>query len=178
MRGIPAEATGRRTRIAIRIQGRSDRGATLVEMLVAIFILAIAVNALAYVTFDAITESAAAPSRAQCSLLAQDRMEGMLAHRNDLDGWEAKVKEQCEYDAETKRYRFADVKYAAYEWTYEFSEVEEYPGMRRAVITCWWQHPAYARQLAKCELETLLVESAAPRPDLFIVQAFRQEGSD
>ncbi len=147
-------------------------------MLVAIFILAIAINALAFVTFDSIAESAAAPARAQCSLLAQDRMEWMIANRNDLDGWEAKVKEQCEFDPETKRYRFADKKHAAYEWTYAFSEVEGYPGMQRVVITCWWQHPAYARQLAKCELETLLVESAAPGPDLFIVQAFRQEGGN
>jgi Tfp pilus assembly protein PilV len=73
----------------------SRRGISLVETLVAFAIIAVAMTVLGQLTFWALNESSFSRHRAEATLLAQERMEDLLAHRADLAAWETATKARC-----------------------------------------------------------------------------------
>ena len=101
--GTPRRDIARGRRIGPPV---SRRGISLIETLVAFAILAVAMTVLAQLMSWAMHESVFSRRRAQATLLAQERMEDLLAHRADLAAWEAATKKDFVFDRKTEKYCF------------------------------------------------------------------------
>jgi type II secretory pathway pseudopilin PulG len=123
-----------------RIRPRvSRRGISLIETLVAFAILAIAMSVLGQLISWAMHESAFSRRRAQATLLAQERMEDLLAHRDDLAGWEAAMKAAYTFDPKLEGYFFNDPKLGSFRWNWLIEDMKDHPGLKKVRVQLRWQ---------------------------------------
>lgn len=134
----------------------SGRAFTLLEVLVALAILGIALFVMGKVLSQGVNESIMTRRRAQGVLLAQAKMEEVLAHRDDLTGWLSWADKTYPVDPETARRLFLDPKAARYRWTCDISDVADQPGMKEIVVRCYWPRRG-VEPWATCEFRTLLL---------------------
>lgn len=132
------------------------RGVTLVETLVAFALLAVVLNVLIVLMVQALDESAMARRRAQGILLAQERMEDILAHRADLSAWEAEARRAFALDPETDLYRFNRAGLDFFRWGWEIQTVEGRPRMRRILVRASWQRRRQKASWSTYRLQSLL----------------------
>ena len=135
------------------------RGFTLLETLAAIAILAVILSILAQISFQALSESVMTRRRAQGVLLAQGKMEEVLASREDLDGWLKQAAKAYPLDPEIDTRRFAEPANGMFRWSCEILDVQNNPGMKEIVVRTYWMRRDQVKW-SKCELRTLLF---APR---------------
>ena len=136
---------------------RSRRGASLVETVAAIGILTVAMTVLGQFMLEAIRGSAVATLRMQAVLLAQEKMEDIIAHRADLTAWEERALEENPIDVEAKGRRFAEPGREDYRWEWDIADSENPPGMKRITVRTYWEDPHGSHPWVKSELSTLLV---------------------
>ncbi len=143
----------------------SRRGISLIETLVAMAIIAVATTVLGQLMSWAMHESAFARRRAEATLLSQERMEDLLAHRADLAAWEAAAKKRFEFDTKTEGYRFDEPgqprpELDSFRWAWTIEEMKEHPGMRKIGIELRWLRTGMEGAGGKRNLWTLLVVPA------------------
>jgi len=143
----------------------SRRGISLVETLVAFAILAVAMTVLAQLMSWAMHESAFSRRRAEATLLAQSRMEDLLAHRSDLAAWEAAAKKSFVYDRKTELYGFDELDHprpelAAFRWTWRIEDMKDHPGLKKIGVQLRWLRSGVEGAGGKRELWTTLVVPA------------------
>jgi len=129
------------------------------EMLAAIAILAVTLSILAQISFQALNESVMTRRRAQGGLLAQGKMEEILANRGDLDGWLKQAAKDYPLDPEIDARRFPETENQMFRWSCEILDVANSPGMKEIVVRTYWSRRDQAKW-SKCELRTLVF---APR---------------
>jgi len=143
----------------------SRRGISLVETLVAFAILAVAMTVLAQLMSWAMHESAFSRRRAEATLLAQERMEDLLAHRSDLAAWEAATKKEFVFDQKTEAYGFDEPgrphpELAAFRWTWLIEDMKDHPGLKKIGVQLRWLRSGVEGAGGKRELWTTLVVPA------------------
>ena len=121
----------------------SRRGISLIETLVAFAIVAVAMTVLAQLMSWAMHESAFSRRRAEATLLAQERMEDLLAHRADLAAWEAAAKKAFEFDPKTEAYCFDEPGHPrpeldAFRWTWLIEDMKDHPGLKKISVQLRW----------------------------------------
>ena len=107
--------------------------------------------------FEAIHGSVVAARRVQCVLLAQERMESIIANRANLAAWEERALRENPIDGEAKGRRFAEAGFEVYRWEWDFADPENRPGMKQVTVRTYWENPQGTQPWVKCELSTLLV---------------------
>ncbi len=143
----------------------SRRGISLIETLVAFAILAVALTVLAQLMSWAMHESAFSRRRAQATLLAQERMEDLLAHRADLAAWEAAAKKEFEFDKKTETYYFDEPGHPhpelnAFRWTWLIEDMKDHPGLKKISVQLRWLRSGVEGAGGKRELWTTLAVPA------------------
>lgn len=122
------------------------RGSTLVEVLAASAVLAVAMGFLAQFVVQGVVESSAAQMRARAVLMAQARMEELRANRADLQGWEDRMRRQCEFDADAELYHLPGGGHGNYRWEWAIEPAgEDNAGLRRATVRVRWRLPRPGR---------------------------------
>jgi type II secretory pathway pseudopilin PulG len=128
----------------------SRRGISLVETLVAFTILAVAMSVLGQLISWAMHESAFSRRRAQATLLAQERLEDLLAHRDDLAAWEAATKKSFTFDMKTEGYLFDEhdlshpelnrsrPELGSFRWTWLIEDMKDHPGLKKVRVQLRW----------------------------------------
>ncbi len=134
----------------------SLRGATLIEVVVALGLIVVALTIVGQLIFTAINESVMARRRAQGALLAQEMMEETIAHRNDLPAWEKKVDHEFARDKESSYYRFKQKELSPFRWWFDYRRVEGHDGVRKVIVKVYWRRPYGKTFTSNCELQTLL----------------------
>jgi len=132
----------------------SLRGVSLLETLVAFTLVAIGIGVLAQLTFWALNESILSRRRAEAALLAQERMEDLVAHRNDLAAWEAAAKSGFETDPVLKGnndqtlYRFDQIQpkqkrpeLQAFRWAWQIADMDGHPGTKKILVQLYVLRP-------------------------------------
>jgi Tfp pilus assembly protein PilE len=71
----------------VGIRRRRQSGASLIELIVALGILALALNILGQILVQSLSGSLTNRRRGQAILLAQQQLEEAIGHRSDLDAW-------------------------------------------------------------------------------------------
>lgn len=134
------------------------RGAALLEMLVSISILMTAAVILAQYVVMGIDESAMAQRRAMGYLLAQERLEDLLAHRADLDAYlkaaEALYPPDPEIPAVSLRH--FDPARKDFRWRWDVKDAPDLPGLKEVTVWVHWQQPQDRSFRPHCRLRTLL----------------------
>ena len=153
---------GRRIRSPV-----SRRGISLVETLVAFAIVAVAMTVLGQLMSWAMHESAFARRRAEATLLAQERMEDLLAHRADLAAWEAAAKKRFEFDTKTEGYSFDEPgqphpELASFRWTWLIEDMADHPGLKKIGVQLRWLRTGVEGAGGRRDLWTTLVVPAKP----------------
>jgi type II secretory pathway pseudopilin PulG len=141
------------------------RGAALIETLVAISILSVAMTLLTQLVVRGLEESASAQQRMKGVLLAQERMEEILAQRGELAGWEQKVDEEYERDPVSGMYRFAEPGRAAFRWRWRIQDASDHPGLTQVTVWVHWRLPQGENFRPHATLRTLLVPPGGPEPE-------------
>jgi len=150
-------------RILCLRSSRSSRGVGLIETVVAIGILAVAMSLLARILVGSLEQSQMARQAAQGILLAQERMEDVLAHSADLATWESGAKDQFPFDQEANLYRFQEPERAAYRWDWSIQGMEGQPGLSLVAVGVMWKRPHQEKFGSKCELQSIVaVPGQAP----------------
>ena len=156
--GIPRTSVmgSRRTRLPI-----SRRGISLIETLVAIALVAVATTVLGQLMSWAMHESAFSRRRAEATLLSQERMEDLLAHRADLAGWEAAAKKRFEFDTKTEGYRFDEPgqprpELGSFRWAWTIEDMKDHPGMKKVGVQLRWTRTGAEGSAGKRDLWTTL----------------------
>ena len=126
----------------------SVRGVSLIETLVAFTLVAIGISVLAQLTFWALNESILSRRRAEAALLAQERMEDLLAHRSDLAAWEAAAKSGFEFDRNLQLYRFDQIQpqqkrpeLAPFRWAWQIADMDGHPGTKKILVQLYVLRP-------------------------------------
>lgn len=172
MHGTARRGTGTPERPLVR--GRrirppvSRRGISLIETLVGFAILAVAMTVLGQLMFWAMHDSAFARRRAAATLLAQERMEDLLAHRADLAAWEAATKARFIYDRKTEAYRFDEAGHerpelSAFRWTWLIEDMKDHPGLKKIGVQLRWLRSGVEGAGGRRELWTTLVAPGKSR---------------
>lgn len=149
-----------------RRAAQKRRGTSLIEVLVSATILITATVILTQFALRSLDESALATRRAKAFLLAQDRMEEILAHRGDLDGFEIRARRDYVIDEEVTGvplYHFTERPgddYAAYRWRWQINPVEGNPALRDITVWAHWKQPRTADFRMNTQLRTYV---AVPR---------------
>ncbi len=160
--GTPRRDLARGRRIGPPV---SRRGISLIETLVAFAILAVALTVLAQLMSWAMHESAFSRRRAEATLLAQERMEDLLAHRADLAAWEAAAKKEFVFDRKTEKYCFDEPGHphpelAIFRWTWLIEDMKDHPGLKKISVQMYWLRSGVEGAGGKRELWTTLVVPA------------------
>ena len=136
----------------------SDEGAGLLEVIVAVAILLVSMTILAQLVLSGMDQSRMARDRARGALLAQERMEELLAHRDDLTGWQKRVEKAFPFDPEAQMYRFDRRGLGAFYWAWEIKPAENIEGLKEAVVRVHWHMPRRKVLTQKCALHTLVAD--------------------
>jgi type II secretory pathway pseudopilin PulG len=139
----------------------SRRGISLVETLVAFAIVAVAMSVLGQLVSWAMHQSAFSRRRAQATLLAQERMEDLLAHRDDLAAWEAATKKTFTFDPKMEAYLFDEPgrsrpELGSFRWTWLIEDMKDQPGMKKVRVQLQWLRTGVEGAGGKRELWTAL----------------------
>ena len=143
----------------------SRRGISLIETLVAFAIVAVAMTVLGQLTFWALNESSFSRRRAEATLLAQERMEDLLAHRADLAAWEAATKKQFQFDPKTEAYCFDEPgqprpELHSFRWTWLIEDMKDHPGLKKIGVQLRWVRTGLESAAGKRELWTTVAVSS------------------
>jgi hypothetical protein len=143
----------------------SRRGTTLIETLVAFAIVAVAMTVLGQLTFWALNESSFARRRAEATLLAQEQMEDLLAHRADLAAWEAAAKKRFQFDPKAEAYFFDETGHPhpelyAFRWTWRIEDMKGHPGLKEIGVQLRWMRTGAEGTGGRRELWTTLAVPA------------------
>ena len=114
----------------------SRRGISLIETLVALAIIAVAMTVLGQIISWAMHESAFSRRRAEATLLSQERMEDLLAHRADLAAWEAAAKKRFEFDRRPRDTASTSPasripSWHSFRWAWLIEDMKEHPGLKK-----------------------------------------------
>jgi len=153
---------------------RRHRAASLVELLIALGILAIALNILGQLIFSSLKDSIRARRRAQAVLLAQYCMEDIIAHSDDLDGWEKRTGaavgkgEETEDQAGSVRYSLAKKdpglvkkgRLESYTWNWDIRDAPGRSGLKQVTVRVFYTEARKGAKAKAVVLTTLLTESA------------------
>jgi hypothetical protein len=131
-------------------------GAVLAETLVAAALLTVAMSFLVEFATQGLTESAMAQRRIRGALLAQEKMERILATRNDLDAWENNARTTYPQDPETGHRRFASEELEDFRWEWQLNSPDDHPQMREVMVRVFWRFPRTKKFYPGCEFRTLL----------------------
>jgi len=145
--------------MSFRKRSRSARGrsgVSLVETLVAIGVLSIAMGTLAQLVFSGLQASAAAERQVSGALLAQERMEDLLAHRADLPAWEKVASSQFPFDKEAELYGFERTQWEDYRWMWEITDVQGNQRLKRVNVKVQWRLPRAKEFRGRFDLFCLL----------------------
>jgi type II secretory pathway pseudopilin PulG len=139
----------------------SRRGISLIETLVAFAIVAVAMTVLGQLMFWAMNESAFSRRRAEATLLAQERMEDLLAHRSDLAAWEEATKKRFAFDEKGEAYGFDEPgrprpDLSAFRWTWRIEDMKDHPGLKQVEIQLDWRRTGDMTAAGKRELWSTL----------------------
>jgi prepilin-type N-terminal cleavage/methylation domain-containing protein len=157
----------------------SRNGITLVETLVALAIIAVAMSVLGQLLSWGMHESAFSRRRAQATLLAQERMEDLLAHRDDLAAWEAAAKKGFVFDTKSEAYYFDEPgrphpELGAFRWTWLIEDMKDHPGLKKIRVQLHWLRSGAEGRGGTRELWTALY---VPKPTVTAVaEPSRLEG--
>jgi type II secretory pathway pseudopilin PulG len=153
----------------------SCRGISLIETLVAFAIVAVAMTVLGQLTFQALNKSSFSRHRAEATLLAQGRMEDLLAHRADLAAWEAATKKQFQFDPKTEAYCFDETGHPhpelyAFRWTWRIEDMKDHPGLKKVGVQLRWMRSGIEGAGGRRDLWTTLAvpvksQTAAAEPN-------------
>ncbi len=135
---------------------RSTCGVSLVETILALALLAVAISVLGQLMFGAIEQSIMARRRAEAALLAQERMEEILAHRSGLSAWEARAKKSFEFEKESESYLFKRKGLDSFRWHWQISEFQDSPWLKEIIVRVYWRRPRPTAIWPKVELHTIL----------------------
>jgi Tfp pilus assembly protein PilV len=153
-KGIETVVAGRLKPVVAR------RAVTLVETIVSIALLAVAMSLLAQLVMTALEMSMMAQMRVSGMLYAQERMEDILARRDNLADWEAEARANFELDEETKLHRFKEQERESYQWTWRISDSQDasvlQTGLKEVVVTVHWRLPGRRSITPRYDLRTLL----------------------
>ena len=123
------------------------RGAGLVEVVVAIGVLSVSMAILTQLVMAAMQASALAHRQVTGVLLAQERMEEIIANRADLDAWKVSVPLRFDYDLAHSTYHFLvkepgdsreRTEREDFRWGYTISDVEGRDGLKEAQVHVHW----------------------------------------
>ena len=131
-------------------------GSTLIEVLVALGILATCTTFFAQMLLRGIDESRQARERARAAMLAQDIMEEILAHRDNLAAWETRLAESYDFDKALGLYRYRPEDLRRFYWKWELRRPEKHPDMKEALVQVRWKAPGRRTLATRCELRMLL----------------------
>jgi hypothetical protein len=152
----------------------SRRGISLIETLVSFAIIAVAMTVLGQLTFWALNESSFSRRRAEATLLAQERMEDLMAHRSNLAAWEAAMKDR--FDPKTDAYFLDEPAHPhpelhAFRWTWQIEDLKDHPGLKKIGIKLRWARSGVESSAGERDLCTTLAvpaksqATAAAQPD-------------
>ena len=153
----------------------SLRGVTLIETLVAFVLVAVGIGVLGELTFWSLNESILSRRRAEAALLAQDRMEDLLAHRSDLGAWEASARSGYQFDRGLELYRFDRLQpeqkrpeLAPFRWSWKIEDMDGRPGMKKVLVQLYVLRPGMIGAGPAYDLWTLLAlpKNASNPPDV------------
>lgn len=147
------------------LPGAAWRAASLIETLMAMAIVVVAINIMGQLLFQAMGRATMARRRAEATLIAQERLEELLAHRTDLKAWAAKAQETYKPSPLQGMYSFAERKLEPYCWKWDIGEAEGRPGMREVAVVVRWRALG-SNWASSVSLRTLLAvpANAAPLP--------------
>jgi len=122
-------------------------------------LLTVAMTVLGQFMFEAVNGSALAARRMQAMLLAQEKMELIIANRSDLAAWEERALSEnpMDGDVQGKARLFAEQDFEDYRWEWDFADPEDRPGMKQVTVRTYYEDPHGARPWVQCELSTLLL---------------------
>lgn len=141
------------------------RGATLVETLIAIAIVVVALNIMAQMLFQAMDRATMARRRAQATLIAQERIEEILAHRNDLKAWETRAQNTYKPSTVQGMYSFPDELLSPYCWRWQIADFEGRPAMKEVSVIVRWR-TINANWTPSFALRTLVAVPSKPTPEV------------
>jgi hypothetical protein len=131
-------------------------GAILAETLVAAALLTVAMGFLVEFATQGLTESVLTQRRTRGALLAQEKMEEILAARADLEAWEAQAQEVYPEDPDGPHRLFAAEGLEEFRWGWNVLQPEGRPRMREAVVRVYWRFPRRKHFFRGCQIRTLL----------------------
>ena len=153
-KGMGTMVAGRLKPVVVR------RAVTLVETVVSIALLAVAMSLLAQLVMTGLEMSMMAQMRVSGMLYAQEKMEDILAHRDDLAAWEADARANFELDEETKLHTFPQQERESYRWTWRISDFQDarvlQTGLKEVIVTVHWRLPRRRSFTPRYDLRTLL----------------------
>lgn len=115
------------------------RGTTLIETVLATGLLLTSMTLLVQFAVQGATQTTTSHRQTQAALLAQQQMEELLAHRNDLTQWQNHVQENHPADRKADRRRFSEDKWNNHRWTYSLAPDGNHSNMTLATITVYWR---------------------------------------
>ena len=143
----------------------SRRGISLIETLVAFAIVAVALALLGELTFWATSTTVFSKRYSQAALLAQERMEDLLAHRGDLRGWEEQTRKDFAtddkfvpnmtlYTFDTAEDQHPELR-TSFRWNWQIKDVPDHPKLKEVQIQLFWRRQGVTVS-ARHALTTLL----------------------
>jgi len=135
----------------------AQRGATFIEAVVALGMLVIAMGMATSLSFRAIQDGGLVGRRASAALIAQERMEDLLAHAGELNSWAREVEKGFEVDATEQpgTYRFADADLGDFRWTWEVRAADNEPDLAEARVSVYWRPAGNVAKWPCVRLHTL-----------------------
>jgi prepilin-type N-terminal cleavage/methylation domain-containing protein len=140
------------------------RGMTLIEVIVSLAILSVCVTFLAQLMLRGMDESRMARERARAVLLAQEHLEEILAHRDDLASWDKDLAERFDFDSERGMWQYRDKDLSRFFWKWEVRRPQEHEGMKEIAVQVRWKVPHRRTLATRCELR-MLVAGGPPLPE-------------
>lgn len=178
MRNLPARSScsGAGGSLGMCRMGQ-QRGASLAETIIAIGIVVAAMNVLAQVFVAGLDASAEVRARATAALLAQEKLEEILAARDRLAEWEDAALETYEPAGPEGAARFARPGLERFQWSWRLWDLEGRPGMKEVAVQVWWRPPRADRWNPAPALRTFLAVPPSGAPSAGDGLAVAEEGA-
>jgi len=158
---VAPECRTRASGSAFLLTARRRRGFGLLETIVSLGILMVCMTILAQLVLQGMDQSQIARQRAHATLLAQERLEELLAHRDDLGAWKKSVTGKFPLDKTAGVYEFIRKDVPDFRWSWRVGPVKDVPRMKLVTVRVMWTMPRRKALALACELSTLVDESAA-----------------